>query len=201
MEHQPMGIGKQAKILTDRQFSTLLSWVAMRRNPDRNRLIVLLSFKAGLRAKEIAELRWSMVMDADGDVSKNIHLTNLASKGQSGRIIPLNKEVRKQLLTIKENNEISIDDAKEFVVQTPRGAGTTAQVIVNMFQEWYQKLGFVGCSSHSGRRTAITNWAKKASLVGGSLRDVQAMAGHASLTTTSRYIESDSDAQRKLVNL
>jgi hypothetical protein len=44
-------------------------------------------------------------------------------------------------------------------------------------------------------------WARKASLVGGSPRDVQAMAGHASLTTTSRYIEADSEAHKKLVNI
>jgi hypothetical protein len=33
------------------------------------------------------------------------------------------------------------------------------------------------------------------------LRDVQALAGHASLSTTSRYIETDSEAQAKLVNI
>jgi hypothetical protein len=57
---------------------------------------------------------------------------------------------------------------------TQRGQGTTAQVIVNSFAEWYRKLGFVCCSSHSGRRSFITQAARKASLVGGSLRDVQA---------------------------
>jgi integrase/recombinase XerD len=74
-------------------------------------------------------------------------------------------------------------------------------VIVNSFAEWYRKLGFVGCSSHSGRRSFITQAARKASLVGGSLRDVQALAGHASLSTTSRYIETDNEAQQKLVNI
>jgi len=42
---------------------------------------------------------------------------------------------------------------------------------------------------------------QKASLVGGSLRDVQALAGHASLATTSRYIATDAEAQRKLVKI
>ncbi len=196
-----MGIGRQAKILTNHQLATLLAWIETRRNAERNRLIVLLSFKAGLRAKEIASLRWSMVMNADGNISGQIALSNEASKGNSGRLIAMNKEVRKQLMKVKESSNITIHDAKKFVVQTQRGEGTSAQAIVNMFQEWYRKLGFVGCSSHSGRRTAITNWARKASLVGGSLRDVQAMAGHASLTTTSRYIESDSQAQKKLVNI
>ena len=43
--------------------------------------------------------------------------------------------------------------------------------------------------------------ARKISEVGGSLRDVQMLAGHASLSTTARYIEHDADAQRKVVAL
>jgi hypothetical protein len=35
--------------------------------------------------------------------------------------------------------------------------------------------------------------------VGGSLRDVQLLAGHRSIQITQRYIDGDSDAQRKLV--
>ena len=70
-----------------------------------------------------------------------------------------------------------------------------------MFQRWYSDLGFIGCSSHSGRRTFITNLAKSVSLVGGSLRDVQSLAGHSNLQTTQRYIEADTDCQRKLVDL
>jgi integrase len=179
----------------------LLAWLETRKHAERNRLIVLLSFKAGLRAKEIALLKWSMVMNADGEIGDHIHLTNEASKGQSGRIIALNKELRKQLTNVKQINGIDIADADRSTIQTRRGEGTTPQVIVNSFGEWYRKLGFVGCSSHSGRRSFITQAARKASLIGGSLRDVQALAGHASLATTSRYIATDAEAQRKLVNI
>jgi integrase/recombinase XerD len=62
-------------------------------------------------------------------------------------------------------------------------------------------MGLVGCSSHSGRRTFITDAAKKVSLVGGSLRDIQMMVGHSSLQTTQRYIEYDTQSQRMLINL
>jgi integrase/recombinase XerD len=68
-----------------------------------------------------------------------------------------------------------------------------------MFARWYEQIGFDGCSSHSGRRTFITNAARKISLVGGSLRDVQMLAGHTSLRVTQRYIDADQDAQRKIV--
>jgi hypothetical protein len=62
-------------------------------------------------------------------------------------------------------------------------------------------LGFKGASSHSGRRTFVTRCAKKIIEAGGSLRDVQELAGHASLATTQRYIQGDTDAKRKVVDL
>ena len=70
-----------------------------------------------------------------------------------------------------------------------------------MFQGWYRDLGYVGCSSHSGRRSFVTNTARKISLVGGSLRDVQMMVGHKNLQTTQRYIDYNTDCQRKVVDL
>jgi integrase len=56
------GIGKQAKVVTQDQLRALLAWLKQRRNADRNRLTVLLSFKAGMRAKEIALLKWSELL-------------------------------------------------------------------------------------------------------------------------------------------
>ena len=56
--------------------------------------------------------------------------------------------------------------------------------------------GNEGCSSHSGRRTFFTNTARKISTVGGSLRDVQMLAGHTALSSTQRYIDADVEAQR-----
>ena len=73
--------------------------------------------------------------------------------------------------------------------------------IVNWFAKAYQAIGAVGCSSHSGRRTFITRAARLVHKAGGSLRDVQLLAGHRSIQTTQRYIDGDSDVQRKLVSL
>jgi integrase/recombinase XerD len=75
----------------------------------------------------------------------------------------------------------------------------TPRSIVNWFHDAYAQLGLIGCSSHSGRRTFITAAARLLSGTGGSLRDVQELAGHRALTTTERYIEGDRAATRKLI--
>ena len=87
------------------------------------------------------------------------------------------------------------------MITTERSEKTSAAAIVNLFAAWYKTVGLNGCSSHSGRRTFITNAARKISTVGGSLRDVQMLAGHTALGTTQRYIESDVEAQRRIVDL
>lgn len=198
-----MAISKQAKTLSGSQVKALTAYLSSGRNSDRNLVIFLLSVKAGLRAKEISALTWKMLLTGNGDLADTITLSNDASKGCSGRIIPINKTLRGALYALfkKEQDRCNFDAKTSPVVRTERSASTSAQVIVNMFQAWYTRLGFVGCSSHSGRRTMITNAAKKVGLVGGSLRDVQLIAGHTSLQTTQRYIDYDTEAQKNLMNL
>lgn len=195
-----MGLGKQAKVLNAKQVEALLHHVGNLRHGVRNRVIVLLSVRAGLRAKEIAALRWSMVLDAGGNVGDSIHLTNDASKGRSGRIVPLNRELRPLLIELY-SQFVPLPPVESSVVSSERAASMSAQAVVNMFRHWYRDLGLIGCSSHSGRRTFITNAARKISTVGGSLRDVQSLAGHASLQTTQNYIDGVNQARKRVVDL
>jgi len=197
-----MGIGKQAKTLTKKQIDSVLDYLSRSRSPKRNQAIFLLSVKAGLRAKEIASLRWEMLLNADRNLSDFLALPNNASKGRSGRQIPLNRKLKETLLDLFEiESKRKEFDAKDFVVRTQRSKQTSSQAVINMFASWYRDLGMIGCSSHSGRRTFISNTARKISTVGGSLRDIQALAGHSNLQTTQRYIECDSESQRKVVDL
>ena len=77
----------------------------------------------------------------------------------------------------------------------------SAKSVVNWFARLYATVGLEGCSSHSGRRTFVTQAARLVHRAGGSLRDVQELAGHRSIKTTQGYIEGDGDAQRPLVRL
>ena len=88
---------------------------------------------------------------------------------------------------------------KGSLIKSLSGRAINAQVVTNWFSNLYSELGFEGCSSHSGRRTAITKWARNISAVGGSMRDVQILARHSSLAMTQRYIEVSENAMRKVV--
>jgi integrase len=193
--------GKQAKMLTPKQETAVLTYLQTRRYPARDRVMFLLSIKAGLRAKEIAAVTWGMVTDADGQVAEVLALPNRASKGRrGGRLIPLNNLLRAALVALNKRQDDVVHPERP-VVTSERGGALTASSVTKWFFHLYRDVGMTGCSSHSGRRTFITRAARKVSEVGGSARDVQQLAGHASLQTTQRYIEGDTDVKRKLVQL
>jgi len=198
-----MGLGKQAKTLSRTQLKMISEYLLTDRYGLRDQTIFYFSIKAGLRAKEIAHLKWSMVMNSDGSVGDYLNLPNSSSKGNGGRVVPLNKDLKRNLIALLQEHSSyqGFNPQASAIIRTERSKSTSSQAIVNMFQRWYGRLGLIGCSSHSGRRTFITETSKKISTVGGSLRDIQMMAGHSSLQTTQRYIESDSDSQMKVVNL
>jgi integrase len=194
-----VALGKQAKTLSKGQAEAMLAYLATTRWPSRNRVIFLLSIKAGLRAKEIAGLTWWMVYDSSGEIGKEINLQDSASKGKSGRVIPMNAQLREALLLYRE--EVKSLRESQYVIRTERSLSISAAALVNQFQRWYQHQRLYGCSSHSGRRTFLTQAARRISTVGGSLRDVQMLAGHSNLRTTQRYIEANPEAQTRIVDL
>ena len=131
-----MGLTKQAKTLCKSQAALLFMMLKGTRYPLRNRVIALLSIKAGLRAKEIANLTWAMVTDAEGQLSSAIHLRNVASKGKSGRVIPLNKELRAALSELQKQGTSS-----PYVITTERSEQFSPAAIVNLFAAWFRTIG------------------------------------------------------------
>lgn len=198
-----MALSKQAKVLSKHQINSVLRYLEGKRNVLRNKVIFLLSVKGGLRSIEISNLDWKSVLNSDSSMDDFITVTNDQSKGKSGgRVIPLNDILKTHLSDLLIHSQINQSwSPKDFIIHSERGSRMTSQTIVNFFQKLYSEMGLVGCSSHSGRRTFITNCAKMITQVGGSLRDVQYLSGHSSLQTTQRYIEGDSESKRKVVNL
>src|SRR5687768_5563236 len=98
--------GKQAKILAENDAMALLAYAETTRHPARNWLIVLLSTKAGLRAGEIANLTWDMVLDPSGRIGAAIELHDNAAKNRGGRMIPINADLRRALSAVRDGSEV-----------------------------------------------------------------------------------------------
>jgi integrase/recombinase XerD len=161
---------------------------------ERDRVIILLSVKAGLRASEIAKLDWSMVLDPQGRVGHLITVCDAIAKMGSGRRIPMHPILRRALLVLCRSG-----NAVGPVICSVRGGCMRPNSIVNWFVTLFAALGFEGCSSHSGRRTFITLAARNLHRAGCSLRDVQLLAGHRSIDLTQGYIDGYLKGQRRLV--
>jgi integrase/recombinase XerD len=158
--------------------------------------MVLLSVKAGLRAGEIANLTWAMVTDPGGEIGTVIALEDRIAKKKSGRVIPLHPDLRDALTAFR-----NVTGENGPVIRSERNTPMAPASIVNWFTIAYREIGVTGCSSHSGRRTFVTMAARLVHTAGGSLRDVQILAGHRSIQTTQGYIDGDTDVQRRLVAL
>lgn len=187
--------GRQARSLTVPIIQKSLSVTQRRPLAKRDQVIILLSLQAGLRACEIARLDWSMVLDANGRVGPSIAIPDTIAKMGSGRRIPMHPDLRKALTQLAPKG-----CRLGPVVPSAKGGHLRPNSIVNWFVALFQEVGAAGCSSHSGRRTFITNAARNAHRSGATLRDVQLLAGHKSIEVTQRYIDGDSDAQRRLVH-
>jgi integrase len=190
--------GQPAKVLREEDLRVALSAAHHRRHPERDTVMVLLSARAGLRACEIAALTWRMVLLPNGRVGEIIELPASAAKMGGGRRVPLRSDLKRALVALHKRQERPCAGP---VIRSERKGAMTAKSVVNWFRRFYDELGMQGCSSHSGRRTFITRAARSVHKAGGSLRDVQELAGHRSLKTTEGYIEGDRDAQRRLVQM
>jgi len=191
------GLNKRAKVLSDAQIRTALTAVSgMGATALRDRAMVLLSVRAGLRACEISKLQWGMLCDVQGAVGTVLALPNIATKGRTGgREIPLHDALRDALIALKPDDV----GADQRIILDARGFPMSANAIAQWFHRLYAGLSFTGASSHSGRRTFITKAARGIVAAGGSLRDVQQLAGHSSLDMTARYIDPDAGAQARVI--
>lgn len=188
---------KQAKLLTDTERKRLAAVIDSKRHAVRNHTAVALSFYAGLRACEIAALRVGDVFDEAGAVRDTIYLSAAQTKGNEGNTVLVNKRLASALKRYASAYPKRIKQPNAPVMFSAKGAGFTAQTVVNLFQHLYRAAAIAGASSHSGRRQFVTELADK----GVNARVVQALARHKHLNTTMRYIDLNENKMRAAVEL
>jgi integrase len=125
-------IGKRAKILAQAHVEDLLFFARHTRHPIRNQVIVLLSLKAGLRAAEIANLTWDMVVDPTGEIATTLELRDHVAKKGSGRVIPVHSDLREALMHVKSPSEF-VELSTELAANRHRIGCSATRVVVARF--------------------------------------------------------------------
>ena len=186
----------QAKTLNQEEIDQVLRYIATKqRYSARNKTMLLTSIYSGMRVGEIASLRICDVQNEDGTIKGEIRLSSHQTKGNTGRVVFLNDKLRTELATY-----LRVYKTKERIqplFYTEKRSGFTANTLTQWFFWLYKKSGISSASSHSGRRTFITNLANK----GVGVRVLASLAGHKSINTTQIYIETNDEIKRNAVEL
>ena len=186
---------KQAKTLTPQELRQALGQAALSRHAQRDKAMLLLTHLSGMRVGEVAALRVGDVLDADGGVRNEVRLQAHQTKGQVGRTVFVSERLQKELALYART--LRRKDAAEPFFATQKRTGFSANSLTQHFLVLYKRAGLQGATSHSGRRTFITNLAAQ----GVSVRVLAALAGHRSIQTTQRYIDVNDNMLRKAVEL
>ena len=185
----------QAKTLTPAELDQVLDYIATRKFPLRNRVMLLTGFWSGMRVGEIASLSVGDVMNKDGTVKAEVRLTAEQTKGRQPRTVFLPQKLRDELQAYLALRQPTIADHPLFVTAGRRAF--TANVMTQHFYWLFQKAGISGASSHTMRRSFITNLATK----GIGVRVLASLAGHRSIAVTQKYIDVNDDMKRNAVEL
>ena len=185
----------QAKTLTPAELDQVLHYIAQRKYALRNRVMLLTGFWSGMRVGEIASLSVGDVMNADGTVKAEIRLTAEQTKGRQPRTVFLPQKLRDELQAYLALRQPAIAEHPLFVTAGRRAF--TANVMTQHFYWLFQRAGISGASSHTMRRSFITNLATK----GIGVRVLASLAGHRSIAVTQKYIDVNDDMKRNAVEL
>jgi integrase/recombinase XerD len=187
---------KQAKTLRPEDLKIVLAYVATRRHAVRDRAIVIASFLSGMRAHELASLRLGDVIGEGGRLRDEITLDASQTKGNRARRVFINAKLKKELGSYI--NLLGADrKPSDALFRSQKRRAFNANTMCQLFLNIYSECGIKGASSHSGRRTFITNLASKSV----SVRVLAVLAGHSSIATTQRYIDVNDQQLRNAVEL
>ena len=185
----------QARTLKDKELKQLLQFIAFKKHALRNRCMLLMTHWAGMRVGEVAALQYSDVLATDGSILAEIRLAADQTKGDKARVVYVAEKLRKELLNYVRTYPQTNPTRPLFYTQ--KRDHFTPNTLAQHFFWLYRAAGLNGASSHSGRRSFITTLANK----GVSIRLLQALAGHRSITTTQVYLDVNDAMKRAAVEL
>ncbi|MCF2504279.1 site-specific tyrosine recombinase XerD [Dyadobacter sp. CY107] len=184
---------KLPDVLSYEEIETMLSAID-HSTPEgtRNRAIIEVLYSSGLRVSELTGLQLTHCYF-------DIGFLRILGKGDKVRLVPIGKEAIKytQIYLDHVRNEIApAKDAEDIVFLNRRGGQLSRVMIFIMIKDIVDKAGIhKNVSPHTFRHSFATHLIEG----GASLRAVQEMLGHESITTTEIYTHLDRDYLRQVI--
>ena len=185
-----------AKSLTPAELETALTYIAKRPHAVRNRVMLLFTVMAGLRVGEVADLTLADVRNRDGSIKSEIYLASHRVKHGYARTVYVSTRLQAELAAYVGSRTWHEPTQPLFYTHRGPRRGFSANTLSQHFFWLYRKAGFE-TSSHSGRRSFITNLAAK----GIGVRVLASLAGHMDYRVTMKYIDANDDMKRNAVEL
>jgi integrase/recombinase XerD len=187
---RPPGTSGRAAVLSQSQVRHALRVAHSRgRHAARAEAALAMSVGLGLRAKELAGLKWVDVYADDGRVRAVVHLRAAYTKGGKTRDVFVSSPALRRILAKYGEARwlLSAASSRAPLFASQKGGAMTPGSMARFLKALYAEAGVAGGSSHSGRRTLITRLAER----GIDLKSIAEIAGHASIRTTAMYVESN----------
>lgn len=185
----------QAKTFTQAELDQVLRFVSFRKYALRDRAMILTSFWSGMRVGEIANLKMGDVLNSDGSLKNEVRLSAEQTKGKQSRVVFIPQKLKDEWANYLKTRKITNSDIPLF--HTDNRLGFNPNTLCQWFFWTYKRAGINNASSHSGRRTFITNLANK----GIGVRVLASLAGHKSIAVTQQYIDTNDEIKRNAVEL
>jgi integrase/recombinase XerD len=109
----------------------------------------------------------------------------------SRKLGPCQRQLREYLSGLKRR------PAHGYLFSTQKSSRFSANTATQHLQRLYERAGMHGATSHSGRRTWLTQLSQK----GVSVFVLAEMAGHQSIQTTQRYVTVNDELKRNAAEL
>lgn len=158
----------------------------------RNRAMIETLYSCGLRVSELVSLKLSDLFFDEGFI-------RVTGKGSKQRLVPVSPEWKKQIgLYLEDRAGITPDPKSADILFLNRRGGKLSRVMVfNVIKAAAEKAGIKkSISPHTFRHSFATHLLQG----GASIRQVQELLGHESITTTEIYTHLDSDHLRKTLS-
>ncbi len=163
---------KLPKYLKEEEVRKLLN--APDRSKIRDRLILRILYRCGLRVSELTSLR---IEDIDFDEGM---ITVRGGKGGKDRVVPIDDETLDLIQLYKRDAEEGI------LILSQRGNSLSTRQVERLVKKYAEKAGInKNVYPHMLRHSFAVHCLKS----GMNLRSVQKMLGHSSLTTTQVYLD------------